>query len=164
MDLILNRIEYEKVRDVYRQNILLIKKNRCIIGPNYSIYFENIETIQYQIQEVLYLENSFDNSTDEIQAYQDLIPKEHEIVITFFIEIDNLEERTSLIKNAHTLLYDMYIRSADNTVLGCGYPIDHERLSCVNFIKFIPKIYCKEMYICSKNQYLNFCHKIPLNV
>ena len=51
---LLNIIEYEKVRNDYRNYIIDYKKNRRIkIGPNIAIVFENERTLSFQIQEIM---------------------------------------------------------------------------------------------------------------
>ena len=50
----LNIIEYEKVRNDYRNDIIDYKKDRRIkIGPNIAMVFENDRTLSFQIQEIM---------------------------------------------------------------------------------------------------------------
>ncbi len=69
--------EYSERREDLRSEVLQLKKDRHIqIGENISLLFESIETIKYQIQEMLRIEKIFkkEEVQDEISAYQALIP------------------------------------------------------------------------------------------
>ena len=48
--------EYSEKRTVLRAQIIRYKKRRQVqVGENARLYFENLRTVQYQIQEVLRL-------------------------------------------------------------------------------------------------------------
>ena len=91
LDDIIPNEEYEKQRKRRRQHILEIKKHRRIdIGPVVSMYFENKETMIYQIQEMALTENiRKEEISDEILAYNPLVPDGQELVATMMIEIDD---------------------------------------------------------------------------
>jgi hypothetical protein len=72
---LMNIIEYEKVRNDYRSELMEYKKNRRIsLGPNIAITFENRKTMKFQIQE-------------EIDVYNSLLPLENGLSATLFIEV-----------------------------------------------------------------------------
>ena len=49
---LMNIIEYEKVRNDYRSELMDYKKKRRIsLGPNITITFENRKTMKFQIQD-----------------------------------------------------------------------------------------------------------------
>ena len=51
---LMNIIDYEKVREKYRINIIKYKKRRRIsLGHNITITFENRKTMKFQIQEMM---------------------------------------------------------------------------------------------------------------
>ena len=69
--------EYSSKREVLRSEVLSIKKDRLIqIGENVSLLFESMETIKYQVQEMLRIEKIFeaDGIEEELSAYNPLIP------------------------------------------------------------------------------------------
>ena len=69
--------EYSERREELRAEVIQIKKARLIqIGENISLLFESIETIKYQIQEMLRIEKIFDSEgiEEELGAYNPLIP------------------------------------------------------------------------------------------
>ncbi len=88
---ILDMTDYEKIRKENKQNLIAIKKDRRIpIGPFATFYFENYDTMWAQIHEMLYIERGGEEQiTDELAAYNPLIPNGSELVATFMIEIDD---------------------------------------------------------------------------
>ena len=51
---LINIIDYEKVREKYRKDIIDYKKERRLsLGPNITITFENRKTMKFQIQEMM---------------------------------------------------------------------------------------------------------------
>ena len=92
--------EYAKIRSDYRATIMAHKKNRALsIGPNTTLYFEDQQTMQYQIQEMLRIEKIFeqDGINDELAAYNPLIPDGDNWKATFMIEYDDVEERQAML-------------------------------------------------------------------
>ena len=88
--------EYAQMRSDYRATIMAHKKNRALsIGPNATLYFEDQQTMQYQVQEMLRIEKIFeqDGINDELEAYNPLIPDGDNWKATFMIEYDDVEER-----------------------------------------------------------------------
>ncbi|MGB1547591.1 MAG: DUF3501 family protein [Alphaproteobacteria bacterium] len=91
--------EYEKIRQERRQGISAIKKNRRIsVGPYATFYFENFDTMWWQVHEMLYIEKGGeDQIADELAAYNPLIPKGSELVATLMFEIENPEKRAQFL-------------------------------------------------------------------
>jgi len=87
---------YSKERDSFRQKVMLHKKNRRVsLGDNATLYFEDALTIQYQIQEMLRIEKIFEHDaiTEELGAYNPLIPNGQNWKATFMIEYSDVGER-----------------------------------------------------------------------
>ncbi len=64
--------DYAENRADIRAQVLAHKKNRKVhIGPVATLYFEDRQTIQYQIQEMLRIERIFepDGIQEELEAY-----------------------------------------------------------------------------------------------
>ena len=92
--------EYAQMRSDYRATIMAHKKNRALrIGPNATIYFEDQQTMQYQIQEMLRIEKIFeqDGIRDELEAYNPLIPDGDNWKATFMLEYDDVAERQTML-------------------------------------------------------------------
>ncbi len=87
---------YAKERVEFRTRVLAHKKNRRVmLGTNAALYFEDRLTIQYQIQEMLRTERIFEvqGITEELEAYNPLIPDGHNWKATFMLEYGDETER-----------------------------------------------------------------------
>lgn len=90
---ILDLVAYEKTRDAMRQGVIELKKSRRVsVGPNLTVLFENRQTVLFQIQEMIRTERIVDEGkiTEEVVAYNALIPDAGELSATLFIEIPEL--------------------------------------------------------------------------
>jgi len=82
-------------RKSQRADISQFKAHRRVsVGPHTTLYFENWDTMWYQIQEMLWIEKGgAEQLPDELAAYNPLIPKGDELVATFMIEIPDEARR-----------------------------------------------------------------------
>ena len=99
-DSLLNIIEYEKVRDKYRTDIILYKKNRRLkIGPNITIVFENEQTLSFQIQEIMRAERMVQDEDiqDEVDIYNSIMPPKDGLSATLFIEVTEEDKIKSVL-------------------------------------------------------------------
>ena len=88
--------EYADKRADFKKHVLELKKDRKVtLGENATLYFENEQTIRYQIQEMLRIEKVFEAEgiNDELEAYNPLIPDGSNWKATFMIEYGDPEER-----------------------------------------------------------------------
>jgi len=115
---VLDLVQYEKVREAERARIIELKKLRRVsVGRNLTLLFENRDTVQFQIQEMIRTERIVDDAKiqDELDAYNALIPGRGELSATLFIEIPDLH-----------LLKQEDVRAAVNRFQGLER--DHVRL------------------------------------
>lgn len=92
--------EYAEKRADFRKDVLEHKKVRNIaLGEHATLYFEDLKTIQYQIQEMLRIEKIFeaDAINEEFEAYNPLIPDGSNWKATFMIEYGDAEERAKVL-------------------------------------------------------------------
>jgi hypothetical protein len=91
--------EYAKNRAEHRKRITALKRHRRVeVGPYVTFYFENFDTMWLQVQEMLHIEKGGEAQiTDELAAYNPLIPKGSELVATFMIEIDDALRRARVL-------------------------------------------------------------------
>ena len=92
--------EYAEKRADFRKDVLEHKKVRNIaLGEHATLYFEDLKTIQYQIQEMLRIEKIFeaDGINEELEAYNPLIPDGSNWKATFMIEYGDAEERQKVL-------------------------------------------------------------------
>ena len=93
--------EYSINRDSFRKKVLEEKQHRKVyIGEHVVLLFENKNTIQYQIQEMLRIEKIFDAEgiQEELDAYNPLIPDGTNLKAVMLIEYPNVEERKEKLK------------------------------------------------------------------
>ncbi len=84
--------EYERVRNQVRQSVIARKQRRRIaVGDRVTLVFENRETVQFQIQEMIRAERIVDPAKvqEELDVYNQLLPTSGELSATLFIEIPN---------------------------------------------------------------------------
>ena len=87
---------YAAIRNDFRSKVMQHKKHRSIqLGENLRLLFEDRLTIQYQIQEMLRIENIFeaDGIEEELQAYNPLIPDGQNLKAVMMIEFSDVNER-----------------------------------------------------------------------
>ena len=93
--------DYSINRDSFRKKVLEEKQYRKVyIGEHVVLLFENKNTIQYQIQEMLRIEKIFDAEgvQEELDAYNPLIPDGSNLKAVMLIEYPDVEERKEKLK------------------------------------------------------------------
>ena len=88
--------EYAEKRPEFRSKIMAHKKNRQVaLGEHIRLLFEDAQTIQYQVQEMLRIERIFERAgiEEELEAYNPLIPDGQNLKATMMIEYDDPSER-----------------------------------------------------------------------
>jgi Protein of unknown function (DUF3501) len=88
------QVEYEHQREAFRRRIIELKRRRRIaIGDLVTLVFENRDTIQFQIQEMVRAERISDPAKvqDELDVYNALLPQAGELSATLLIEITEAE-------------------------------------------------------------------------
>src|ERR1043166_2545758 len=87
---------YARERQAFRARVLEHKKPRTVhVGEHVTLLFEDEITIRYQIQEMLRIEKTFEESgiQDELDAYNPLLPDGRNFKATMLIEYDDENER-----------------------------------------------------------------------
>ena len=87
---------YARIRNQFRQEVIAHKRIRQVaLGDHITLFFEDEKTIRYQIQEMLRIEKTFEESgiQDELDAYNPLIPDGRNFKCTMMIEYPNPEVR-----------------------------------------------------------------------
>jgi hypothetical protein len=102
--------QYAEQRAAFRARVLEHKKNRRVdVGPNFSLYFEDRLTIQYQVQEMLRIEKVFESTAiqEELGAYNPLIPDGTNLKATAMLEFEDVDVRrqrlAELVDMEHTV-------------------------------------------------------------
>lgn len=135
---------YAKARPQFRAEVMAHKKNRTLqIGGNVTLIFEDELTIRYQIQEMLRAEKIFEEEgiTDELDAYNPLIPDGSNWKATMLIEYPDPKERHGMLAKLIGIEDKVWVK-----VEGCQrvYAIadedlereNAEKTSSVHFLRF----------------------------
>ena len=136
--------KYADVRDEFRSNVLLHKRNRRLgLGTNAALYFEDRLTMHYQVQEMLRIERIFETKgiNDELEAYNPLIPDGSNWKATFMVEFPEIEERRAMLGKLVGVEDRVYMQVGD---LDRIYAIadedlersDEAKTSAVHFLRF----------------------------
>jgi hypothetical protein len=140
---IVSNKEYLKTREGRRKEIISLKSRRRIsIGPRISLTFENRDTVIYQIQEMMRVENIIDQQKiqDEIDVYNDLIPEKHCLSATLFIEIsDNSQVKEILDKMQGLDAQGMMFLNVGSEKIAAQFEPGHskeDRISAVHYVRF----------------------------
>ena len=136
--------QYAENRPEIRARVMKHKKNRIVhIGPSATLYFEDRQTIQYQIQEMLRVERIFEASgiEEELDAYNPLIPDGSNWKATFLIEEPVVEKRRVLLTSLIGVEDRVWVRIDGNEQVFAIADEDmdrdtQEKTSSVHFLRF----------------------------
>jgi Protein of unknown function (DUF3501) len=86
-------------RKAQRTAISELKRSRRVsVGPHATLYFENWDTMWYQVQEMLWIEKGGDAQLpDELAAYNPMIPHGDELSATLMFEIPDETKRRRIL-------------------------------------------------------------------
>ncbi|MDP9101604.1 MAG: DUF3501 family protein [Actinomycetota bacterium] len=94
--LVLDGRAYASQRPARRAAMIALRRDRRVpLGDQLSLEFENAQTLQYQVQEMLYVEftgqaaPSEAEVSEELAAYSRLLPGSHELCATLLIELED---------------------------------------------------------------------------
>ena len=136
--------EYSINRDSFRKKVLEEKQHRKVyIGEHVVLLFENKNTIQYQIQEMLRIEKIFDAEgiQEELDAYNPLIPDGSNLKAVMLIEYPNVEERKEKLKILKGIERKIWIKvGSHNTVFAIADEDlereDETKTSAVHYLRY----------------------------
>jgi Protein of unknown function (DUF3501) len=135
--------EYVKIRRQRRSDISELKQRRRVeVGPFATFYFENLDTMWQQVQEMLYIERGGEAQiADELAAYNPLIPQGAELVATVMFEIDDPARRARELDRLGGIENRAFIEVGGGKVRGEPDPTRENtspegKASSVQFIRF----------------------------
>lgn len=140
--LILDLGDYERRRDEIRPAAMKARNlRRVALGLNATLAFENVETLAYQVNEMLRAERIAKEPEvrHEIETYSELLPTSSSLSGTLLIEFPEPKERA--VRLAEMLGLDRHLRveieGAGAATAGFDQrQIDEGRLSSVQFVRF----------------------------
>ena len=135
--------EFAAVRKERRRALIGTKRRRRIgVGPSATFFFENYDTMWFQVHEMLFIEGGGDPQIQgELEAYNPLIPKGRELIATLMFELDDPEERQQLLTRLEGVQKAISFMVGDQTVPGVveeevGEPRSDGKVSSVHFVHF----------------------------
>jgi len=136
--------EYAEQRSNIRKNVMDIKKNREVnLGGHIRLLFENQQTVQYQIQEMLRIEKIFEATgiQDELDVYNPLIPDGSNLKATMMIEYTDDVERIKALSDLIGIEKSIYFQVGNhqNVYAICNEDLEREtdeKTSSVHFMRF----------------------------
>jgi len=117
-DDILDPTDYSERRRALRQELRAIKQHRRIdVGPFVSFYFENRDTMWHQVHEMLHIEKGGpEQISDELEAYNPLIPEGRDLRATMMIEIDDPARRDATLNKLGWIDEKIVLRVGDHAI------------------------------------------------
>ena len=136
--------EYAEKRSSIRQETIQVKKLREVhLGSHIRMIFENKQTVQYQIQEMLRIEKIFESSEiqDELDVYNALVPNGSNLKATMMIEYPDVAERVEALSRLIGVEKSIYfqIDGHDKVFPICNEDLEREtdvKTSAVHFMRF----------------------------
>jgi hypothetical protein len=143
-DSLLTLEAYAKQRKEFRAGVIAHKKNRTIhLGKHMTLIFEDELTMRYQVQEMLRIEKTFEESgiQDELDAYNPLIPDGTNLKATMMIEYDDPVERKAALSRLKGVEDKVYVQVDGHAKTYAIADEDLEReneekTSSVHFLRF----------------------------
>lgn len=136
--------EYAERRQEFRAQVIQIKRARRVaLGAHASLAFENLQTMKYQIQEMLRTERIFEAAgiNEELAAYNPLIPDGGNWKATFMIEYPDPEERRVALMRMAGIEHRVWARVGEGDQIFAIANEDMERstdekTAAVHFLRF----------------------------
>ncbi len=132
---------YERVRARLRPLFIAEKdRRRLAVGEHLTLLFENGQTVWYQVQEMVRAEQMIDDEAirNEIDTYNELLPKPGELAATLLIEYGQPAERDEALRRLIGLERHMWLVIGEKRHKG-GFDtrqIATDQVSAVQFVRF----------------------------
>ena len=136
--------EYAEQRSNIRKNAMDVKKLREVnLGEHIRLLFENHQTVQYHIQEMLRIEKIFEAAgiQEELDVYNPLIPDGSNLKATMMIEYTDVVERSNALSILIGVEKSIYFQVGNhhNVYAICNEDLEREtdeKTSSVHFMRF----------------------------
>jgi hypothetical protein len=92
--------QYESIRKDKKEEAIARKRlTRISVGPHATVLFETWDSMWLQIQEMLRIEKGGDEQlSDELAAYDPMVPKGNELTATILFEIEDAVRRDAFLR------------------------------------------------------------------
>ena len=142
--LVLDLEQYAVQRPAFRDRMIPLRRGRRLrLGDQLVLEFENVDTLTYQVQEMLFTEGITDERevAGELAAYSRLLPGSHELTATLFVELDDPATVRDELDRLKGVQHAIRIEVAGEQVRGVELPGPDEdgpadETYSVHFLKF----------------------------
>ncbi len=141
-DELLDYQTYTEQRDEIRARVMAAKSpRRILVGDLLSFLFENRDTVRYQVQEMMRVEQIVREADieHELATYNELLGGPGELGCALLIEIAEEAGRPELLRALLGLNDHLYAELADGTRVAPAYDarqVGEDRLSAVQYLRF----------------------------
>jgi len=139
---IVDNAAYERERDELRRHVFSVKQPRRIhLGDHLTFLFETTDTVRYQVQEMLRIEqrSSDEDVRHELATYNELLGGPGELGCTLLVEFESEAERDRMLRRWRDLPRHLYVSLDDGgraPALFDERQLGDEKLSSVQYLKF----------------------------
>jgi hypothetical protein len=139
---ILDYVTYGEQRDQIRDSALRAKSvRRILVGEHFTFLFENRETVRYQIQEMMRIEQIVkeDDIQHELDTYNELLHPKGTVGCTLMVGIDDERERDVKLQAWMGLNEHIFARLPNGTTVKPTWDprqVGETRLSSVQYLSF----------------------------
>jgi hypothetical protein len=133
---------YGDRREIIRAEVLKIKALRRIhLGPHLTLLFENRDTVRYQIQEMMRIEQIVREGAirHELDTYNELLGGPGELGATLLVEVEDPAVRALRLAEWRDLPRRIYVRLEEGSQGFARFDarqMDADKLSTVEFLTF----------------------------
>lgn len=132
---------YRRSREEYVKRMIDYKRARRVkLSPYISILFENRDTVLFQIRELAHSEDLTDPAelAVYIEIYSGMLPGEHELSATLFIEMDEQQKLQDLLVALKGIEHHLSLHVGDSVVPAVFEEVhdDREFTTSVHYLKF----------------------------
>jgi hypothetical protein len=139
---ILDFVTYAERRDAIRASAMAAKALRRVhLGQHLTFLFENLETIRYQVLEMVRVEQMVREADirHELDTYNAVLGADGELGCTLLIEIPEEKGRPELLRRWRDLPGHIHLVCTDGSRIKAGFDpeqMSEDQLSSVQFLKF----------------------------
>jgi hypothetical protein len=117
-------------------------RRRVAVGDRVSLHFENHDTVLFQVEEMVRVENIRDAAKldEEVRVYNDLIADDGELRATFFVEITDRERIKEDLDSLVGLETEGLYLVVDGERVAAEFEPGHareDRISAVHYVRFV---------------------------
>ena len=134
--------QWERTRPVLRPLFIREKERRRLhVGAHFTLLFENVQTVWYQVEEMIRIERIVDSDAiaHELATYNGLLPGAGELTATLLIEYAESAERDAALKQLTGIEQHLWLRLGERRVRAEfeGSQIGEGAVSAVQFVRFV---------------------------